>query len=135
VAERLYVTGDLAIDRVERGLHALVQLRDQPRDVRRSLVCAGRSTARIDRDRLGDANVRDARSIRRRHVIVHHITQAASQQTRADSLEALEDLLLAQARRAVDVATEASQSARLFHSREIVFESAREQRVVARGLA
>jgi hypothetical protein len=131
VAERLHVAGDLTLDRVERGLHALVRPLDQPRDVRRSLLRAGRRTARIDRDRFGDANVRDARSIWRRQIIVQHASQAASQQTRADPLEALEDLLLAQAGRAVDVAAEASQSARLFDSREVVLAPGLERRVVA----
>jgi hypothetical protein len=122
VAQRVHLVGDVTIDCVERLLHALARLLCQPLDVLSPLVRVGSHTTRIDRDRLGDANVRDARPVRRRQKIVQHICDSAIQQTRAHSLETFEDLLLAQRRGAIDVAAEAAESTCLLDFREIPFE-------------
>jgi hypothetical protein len=98
VTQSTHLAGDLAIDRVERGLHSLARLLRQPLDVRPSLARVVGHAPQIDRDRFGDANVRNARPIWRRQDIVQHVADSAIQQARTHSLETLEDLLLAQRR-------------------------------------
>jgi hypothetical protein len=70
VTQRTNLAGDLTVDLVERALHALACQVDQLVHVVASLSVVTSRAAEIDRDRFGNADVRDTRPIRRRQEVV-----------------------------------------------------------------